>query len=304
VKNSAKALLLLVLIIPFCFRISRAQENAEQQAAQEPGAGQPPADEAGADPPAPARAAEGSGVAITLEEARLRLKKPAPYWEQMTPEELTEQAPGGCVPAQTPPNLLLVLNHRDAPVVLGVLRGGDTFLMRNRDDLEAYVDGLTQPIRQQLGEEAEIETEFSRRNGMPVHRVSFTASAGAAGGGCAPAQQGQQQELQFIIVDYFIRPADGDATYFRISCRGEDGAFEDVRNEVEFILASVEYTGDLAEDFFVPDAPDEKVPTAEQAAEAAGGGGETQWGWMLAAGMIVVIWFLLRKRGKKQAPEA
>lgn len=238
---------------------------------------------------------------VQVEAAPVELRVPASYWMAVDPDELAEQMSGGCTPPRVPENLLLVLRHKDAMAEVWLV-SSPRYLMRNRDDLEEYVGGFVQAVRQQLGESmSEVSTTYAERDSLIVHRFAFSVTPRTTGG-CVGATQAPQapEKSRFLLVDYFLRPEGEDGLHFRASCRASEEAFEALKSEFEFILSSFSFTGETAEEFFVPDAPAEKVPTADEAAEQVSVS-KGQYGWILAAGAIVIIWMLLRRRKRSQA---
>ncbi len=266
-------------------------------------AAESPAPPAQAPPPPQAAAApEEPGVPVTSAENRLALRLPAPYWEALTPEEIARQMQGGCAQGRVPASVLLLLRDKDALAEVIISRSDRTFLMRNKGDLEAFEDGFMKAIQDRIsGAATDVESTYSERNGMTVHRYGLTAAPSAGGGGCAmPGQQsGPPQKLRFLFVDYFVRPDGEDALYYRASVRAPVDTFKALEPEFEYILDSIRFTGKPADGFFVPDAPEDKVPTAKEAAKSVGAHGGTS-GWMLAAALMVAIWLMLRRRKKPQ----
>jgi len=234
--------------------------------------------------------------------SRLAYQLPAPYWLAITRMDMMSKGGGGCAAPRTPENLLFVCQHKDAPVQVAFIRGNEPFLMRGRDDLEAFVDALVQAIQKQGRDTiADLQTEYREQNGMIVHRMKFTAPAGGAG--CAGAGASQQAErVTIMFVEYFVRPEGQDALHFRAMCAAPTSVFERFQSEVEGIVSSVRYQDAVAAEFFVPDAPEDRVPTSKDAARAA----STRQGssmWMLVA-VVAVSWFLLRRRKKAQSGPA
>jgi hypothetical protein len=249
----------------------------------------------------PAPEQQGRRVVVAAPLHRLELTLPAPYWSAQTGEELAQDVPGGCAAQQPSPNLLFVLRHKDALAEAWIVRAENTFLMRDRNDLEQFVGGFADALRSQLGEDApKLETAFSERDDMIIHRISVTTSGGGTGGCAAPGQGGEAPAVRALIVDFFVRPEGEEATYFRASCRAPAETFAELETEFESILNSIRFTGQTAPNFFQPDAAVERVPTAEQAAKEVKGG-RGSYSWILTAGLIMAIWLLLRPRRKKEA---
>lgn len=297
-KNSRLTVSALILL---CLGLGVGAQEAESPTAP-PGQAAEPA-------PAAQPAVEGAeatqepGRTVEVPGARLRLRLPARYWRTMTREEIAEQARGGCGAPQVPERLLLLLRHRDAQVWLQVWRHAEGFQMRSRDNLERAEKEVTTKIKGQFGDDVpEIKTDHERRDGIIIYRHSYTAiSRGQTGCAAGGDGQGKPQQIHVLIADHYVRPADGDATLFRIRALAPAETYAALRPEVEFILSSIEYEGEPAADFFVPDAPEEKLLSPEEISEQPGGGGN--YGWLIAAGAVMVVWFLLRRRKQKQEPE-
>jgi len=251
----------------------------------------------------PAQAQEPAppaGIPVTSPENRIELRLPAAYWDAQTGAQIAAGTPGGCAPTRVSPDLLFVIRHLDALAEIWIIRSEEPFLMRDKNDLEAVVNAFTGAIRDRLGETmSDVESEYEERDGMIIHRFAFTAPP-QGGGGCVPAQPAAEpQKLRFMLVHYFLRPEGEDAIFFRASCRATAETFEALEGEINFILSSLRFTGPVAENFFAPDAPQEKLLTADKAAKAVRRPSGVQ-GWMLAIGMMVIIWMLLRRRKKPE----
>jgi len=177
--------------------------------------------------------------------------------------------------------------------------------MRDRNDLETFVSAVSEAVGKQVGKSMNVEeSEYSERDGMIIHRLGFTAQMGGAPGCAGAPQAGAQPALmRMLFVDYFLRPKDSDAQNYRLICRGTAAAMEALKPEIEFIAASLRYTGELDEEFFVPDAPLEKVASAEDAQKGAASGKRSS-SWFMPLALIAIIWMMIRKRKKKQQEAA
>ncbi len=263
----------------------------------------PPAEAAPPAPKAAAAAPKEAGMPVTSPENRLALRLPAPYWEALTPQEVAKQMQGGCSQGQVPASLIFFLHDKDALVDIVVTRSDRSFLMRNKDDLEAYENGVMKAIQDQVGTGAsDVKSGYSERDGMTIHRYGLTITPTAHGGGCAAMTQpsGPPQKLHFLFVDYFVRPQGEDAVYYRASVRAPVETFKELQPEIDYILDSVRFTGKMAAKFFDPNAPAEKVPTAKEAAGSVTAHKSVS-GWMLAVGLMIAIWLMLRWRKKPKA---
>jgi hypothetical protein len=117
----------------------------------------------------------------------------------------------------------------------------------------------------------------------------------SSGGGCG--QQGGSQGPGYIIilVDYFVRPEGEDLKRYELRGYAPVDVYEQFKPEIEYLLGSVEYTGELSAEFFAPDAPAAKLP-GEEAVEENPGADGGKVGFMVAAFVIAIIWMFMRRR--------
>ncbi|MHC4481189.1 MAG: hypothetical protein ACYS1C_09525 [Planctomycetota bacterium] len=249
--------------------------------------------------PGPEAAAVAAPAPVVLQDPlyRLEFKLPAPYWEYFDPKQLAEEAPGGCAAPRTSPNLLFVLNHKDAPANVWCEKLEKPFLMRDKGDLEAFINAFVEGISSQTGGLEGLEASYTQTGNPIIHRMTFAAPLRVRGGCGRGARGGEQRKMRYLFVHYFVRPRDSDAMAFKVFCAAPAEVFEPLREEFEFIIGSLSYTGALAEEFFVPDAPENKVLDAEAGRRAAGGG--RKFNWLLPVAIIVLIWIMLRRKKEK-----
>ena len=285
---------LLILTMLAACPAARAAGPGDSTAAPDEatgGAGGPlmqPGSEAQQGQPAP--------VTVRDEANRFEMKLPAPYWASADRAKLAAQSAGGCGGPRVPPNLMLVLEHKDALARVWCERSERPFLMRNRADLEGFVDAFAETVRKQVGSRlTDSEASYEERDGMIIHTLSFVM-AGRTGGGCAgqPAA-GDAPKMRVLVAHYFLRPKDEDAIYWKLSCMAPAEVYGELKGESAYILGSFRHTGDLAAEFFVPDAPQDKLLTAKEGARAAGASGPS-YVWIFLIGLAVVVWLLTRKR--------
>jgi hypothetical protein len=234
----------------------------------------------------------------------IEFRLPAPYWYYMDQAALAEQMKGGggCAPPQQlPQNVLFVFGHRDAPAV-GRLELGPrkAFLMRDKADLESYIDARMSLVTSQTGGILpDVKSEYGERDGMIFHRMDFEAPLKTRGGGCMSAPPpADQPEMRYVIVHYFVRPRDADVLSFMVFCYAQADVYEALEPELESILASVRYTGDVAAEFFEPNAPPEKLLTPEDA-QAGQQKKSLLNTMMMPMLLVVVIWMMFRKKKPK-----
>jgi hypothetical protein len=261
----------------------------------EPPAGLP------ADAVAPAADVEPVTVKDPLYPLEFRL--PAPYWDYRDQEDLRAElsARGGCAgPGQTvPENLLFVFGHKDAAVYGRLELGPRSFLLRGKDELEAYTDARAAVIQSQTGGPAQnVQTHWLDKDGMLVHRLEFSAPLRARGGcGAPPPPQAGGERMHYLILHYFVRPRDADALCFFMFFYAPETTFRELQAEVDRIVDSVRYHGELAADFFDPQAPLEKAITAEDA--DTGQKKSPLGGFLMPALLVLAIWMMMRRRKPK-----
>jgi len=247
------------------------------------------------------RAEEPAPIIVRDDANQLELKLPAPYWNYRDRRQLLSTTQGGCARPRIPESLLFVLEHKDALARAWCEKGTRPFLMRDRGDLETFVNGFVEAIRKQVGAAIEdAEAVYQERDGMIVHRWAFTMPVRSGGCG-AQAPAGPQQKMRYVFVQYFVRPKDSDALDFKLLCMAPVEVMAELKPELEYIIGGFRYTGAVAEDFFVPDAPEGKVPGAKGGEQAAGVSGASRYWLLLAVGLIVTVWLLSRRRKKTQA---
>jgi hypothetical protein len=230
---------------------------------------------------------------------RLEFELPAPYWRAMDNRALAaeaQKAPGGCAPPQqVPDNLLFVFTDNDAPVLGRLELAERSFLLRDKAGLEAYVDARMAAIASQVGGSMQEPTSaYTMDRGLITHRIDFTAGGG--GGGCAPGARGGPA-MRYAIVHHFVRPKGADALLFVMYCYAPVDVFERLKPEIDFIIDSFHYTGEVDAEFFALDAPEDKLLTAKDAAKGKQGG----FNWLMPVALAAIIWLMLRRKKQKPA---
>jgi len=232
---------------------------------------------------------------------RVEFELPAPFWQQMDNQALAaqaEQAPAGCTPQQVPADLLFVFTHKDAPVLGRLELGERSFLLRDKTGLEQYVDARVAAIGSQVGGAMQdSESSYAFSEGLITHRFDFTVPP-QTGGGCAMgAGAGGGPAMRYAIVQHFVRPQGADALLFVMFCYAPADAFLQLRPEIDAIVHSFRYTGELDAEFFAPDAPEAKLLTAADAAK----GTQKGFNWLMPVGLAVFIWLMIRRKKQKPA---
>jgi len=244
----------------------------------------------------------GDSLLFRNDENQVELRLPAPYWEIKTAEQIAAEAPaGGCVPARgAPPGMLALISNKDAQALIYVERWPQTFLMRSKDDLENYVARWKEMFQARGGAQVEVgESSYEERDGMIAHRLEFTAPVPAGGGmgGCTPRPSPPEEgaKVHYLIADFFVRPAGEEARLYRISCFAREDEFERQRADFESLIDSFRFTGTVAEEFFDPTAPPEKLPSVKRDGGASACGGP---GLIVAVVVVLIVYFWFRSRSK------
>ncbi len=232
------------------------------------------------------------------------LARPGHDWEAVTVHELEAQAQGGGCARQgkLPPGFLLGMRNKDAEAEVVVQKLPETFLMRNEDDLENYIEAWGQMVKSRAGGSVGIaESSYEDRDGMILHRYVFSGvpSSGGAGGGCRPAPSRPPEPLTFMIAAFLVREQGGDARLYRIICTATEQVFDEQSEDFERLLASFRYTGTIAEEFFVPDAPEEKLLPVEEAEPSRKPAGSS-FGVILAVLIVFFVYYVIRRGSRRK----
>ena len=276
--------------------------QAPSQAHREPVEAAPP--EEVAEAPAPEDTPDEE---LTIEdpENAFRLVRPARYWEAVTVQELEAQAQGGgCAgQQQIPPGFLLGMRNKDAEAEIVVQRLPESFLMRNVDDLENYVEAWGKMVKSRAGGSVDIaESSYGSRDGMMSHRYVFSGvpSSSGSGGGCSLAPRRPAEPLKFLVASFFVREQGGEARLYRIICTATEQAFDDQSEDFERLVASFRYTGTIAEEFFVPDAAEDRLLPVEEAAPSQKPGGKSS-GLILAVLIVFFVYYMVRRGSRRKS---
>jgi len=233
------------------------------------------------------REEESGRLVVEDRQNRYRLALPGPYWKCSTPEMLAAEARGqGCAGrGRMPPGLLLVVQNKDAPAWVYLQLSPERFLMRTEGELEDYVRASHDRFMQASGVASELlSSSFEKRGPLIVARASVSMSA-------------RGRTARYVMVHYFVRPRGEDARYYELVCFAPQEDFERLRGDFEQIIGSFRFTGQAEEQFFVPDAPQEKLPSAP-APGASGGAvpGGRYAGIVVAMVLVLAGYWLLRRR--------
>jgi hypothetical protein len=231
---------------------------------------------------------------------RLEFKLPAPYWRYYDPKQVASQMPPGCTSPRMSPNLLFVVNHEDAVANVWGERLGRTFLVRSKDELEAYVNAFVASVRAQAGGEVQdFSQSYSDIENPIVHRFEFTAPQRSGAPCGAPPAANAPARMHYLFLHFFVRPKGADAMAFRVFCAAPADVFEALRPEFEYIVGSLRYAGEVDAQFFAPDAPQDKLLTPKDAQQS--GGKSALSGFLFPAGLVIIIWMMLRRKKKQPA---
>ena len=240
---------------------------------------------AGSDEPVMAVQADGS-LLVDDPANGCSLSLPGPYWECRARSQIASEVPsggGGCAPAAgVPSSVLLVMRNKDARAVASLERLPQRFLMRGKDDLETYTEARRRALTERAGGGVESEPpSFAQRDGMIVYRIAFGSEA---------------QDQRYVLANFFVRPQGEDARIYQLVCMAASDDSGLVEPDFERMAASFRFTGEPADSFFVPDAPEDKLPSAEARRAPAAPCGQGYAGMILAMAVVFVLYWLIRRR--------
>ena len=223
---------------------------------------------------------------------RYRLTMPAPYWECSTAGQIAAEVQGrGCVGAsRLPPGLLLLMRNKDASVQAVLYLLPERFLLRGKGELENYVNTRQQQMRAQGGATVEFPEppSYGQEKGLVIHRSAFVLSA-------------QGQKARGLVIHYFVRPKGEDVRVYRLECIATEKEFEREQEELEHIVGSFRFTGELSPEFFAPDAPDERLPDLMARPRRRSACGQGYWGMLVAVAAVLVLYMFMRRRSSRPA---
>ncbi len=229
---------------------------------------------------------EDRRVLIEDVQNRYRLTLPAPYWECRTRTQLAAEVRGqGCTRGGgVPTGFLLLAHNKDALAWVSLQIVPQRFLLRNKSDLANYLNASWERVSQQGWEPLEAdEAPYSEVGGLISPRARFARSVGG-------------DRMVRLIVQYFTRPKDQDLRIYNMECVTTEQEFERHSKDLEQIIASFRYTGELSAAFYVPEAPNERLPDLSKLAQpqpACGGG---QSGILVAVLVVLFVYTLMRRR--------
>jgi hypothetical protein len=222
-----------------------------------------------------------------------RLNLPAPYWECSTADQVAAKMQGqaqgpGCAGAgRIPPGLVLVVQNKDAPVQAILYLLPERFLLRGKEDIDKYVKARQEQIKPPRGTTVEfLEPVCTQDTGSATHRCTFLMSA-------------RGQKVRGLLVHYFVRPRDEKVRVYRLECMATEEAFERERQDIEYIVGSLAYAGELSPEFFTPDAPAESLPDAQAPASQAPACGQGYTGMLVAVLIVLMVYMFMRRRTRK-----
>lgn len=224
-----------------------------------------------------------------------RLSLPAPYWEFSTPAQVAakmgaqSRGPGCAGAGRLPPGLLLVAQNKDAPVQVVLYLLPERFLLRHRDDVDKFVKARQEQIRPPRGATVDfLDPSYTQATGSGTHRCTFVMSA-------------KGQKVRGLLVHYFVRPKDEKVRVYRLECMAAEEEFEREREDIEHIVGSLAYTGELSAEFFAPDAAEDSLPDAQAPAESAPACGEGYTGMLLAVVVVLMVYMFMRRRTRRSS---
>ncbi len=217
-----------------------------------------------------------------------RLRLPGPYWECRTAEQVAaEGSSGGCAPAAAAPaGMLCFFRSKDAPAGGALHLLPDRFLLRGKEDVEDYVNAQLAQFKQRAGGEIEpLESSYIEPNGLIAHRALLTQTI-------------KDQKRRYLLAHYFVRPAGEDVRVYWLICAAAEDAFETQRRDFDYITRSFEFTGDLSQEFFSRNVPQDRLPGFEAPSQPAPGCGGGYSGLLIAFVGVVFVYLMIRRRSR------
>ncbi len=217
---------------------------------------------------------------------------PAPYWNYKTPSQLQKQhgsQPGGCVPGGgIPESLLLVLQNKDAPSTgVSIERKSQRFLLRGKDDLTDYMSKQEETLLEKMRGSGEL---LSSRTRTEPGGVVYTAHYEFR-------DPSHEQTLRVIMANILIRPPEQDVIVYQIQAFAHKEWYERLEDDFMELIDSFRYLGEAASQFFVPDAPEEKLPFAlDNTQPHQPRCGEGISGIVMASAAVLVLYMLYKKK--------
>jgi len=220
-----------------------------------------------------------------------RIAIPAPYWRFKTPRQLREQRSqslGGCAPGGgVPENLLLLIENKDAHGAGASLKRFEHgFRLRDNRDLRDYIARKENAVLDQMegaGERTGSETII--QDGMAVYKAYYTFSE-------------KGHDIHVIMASFLARPPGEDVIVFEMQAFALDRWYDLLKEDLRSLINNFNYTGAVADQFFDPNAPEEKLPFT--------GDGTSQppppflkhlpWLFVAAAAGLTIYMVLKRKR--------
>ncbi len=204
---------------------------------------------------------------VEVKDQQVEMRVPAgSNWQTRRPNGSTGRTPAFCGgPRRGRSRLLLTARHNKYNAGISLARVEEEFVLKNREDLRAYIDKRLKNMKQSEENDITIHTsQLEERNGHVVYRLSFSGPLGGhRGGGCAGASR-EKQETQgrFQIVEHYLRtPETKNARVYRIGAVASENAGDTLNANIRKASASFTFTGETSGNLFVPEVSSSELPS-------------------------------------------
>ena len=281
-------------------RLSFGQEQPEESAAEQYAE---PAEQQTVDNGTETVAAPAEWKTFEADAGRFQMQLPTGNWKVSNREDIQQRIGKGCIPRQVPKGLLLILENDELKAGLSVFRWDEEVVMKDEAAFDTYVsEQIKQFTSEDNGAPKVVDSSVTRINdGTYASRFVLEAEIQPGSGGCAPAQaaEGEKAVFRYIIKDLFVRPEGaGTLVLYRAMAPMKKDEVDAALPILEKALDSMNYAGETADRFFIPDAPENKLPSFSPKRERG-----TAWGiYILIIVGALYLWWRWQ-RAKRANPD-
>ena len=226
-------------------------------------------------------------------------------WKTHIADGSSQQGPAACAgPRRSSSDLILVARHQEAKAGISLERVRKEFVLRNREDLRAYMDERITQLKEASGKDVEIQdSEIKETGGEVVYRLGFTAPLGAAGGRGCGGPRGGGEKGQFVIQEHYLRTPDSNsARVYRTSAMtplSEKGKWSSVLQKA---ADSFTFTEEMADSVFLPEISESTLPSVDKGSSES----SRRTTWLVIGGLIIAVtlmWHMRNRSKSKSSPE-
>ncbi len=150
-----------------------------------------------------------------------------------------------------PESMLLMIENKDAHGTgVSLEKLPHRFMLRDKSDLRDYVARQENAVLAQMEEKGDlVDSHIEILDEMVVYKSFYEFIE-------------QDQDLRVILANYFVRPPQQDIIVFQLQAFALNEWYDLLEQDLKAMAGGFSYTGRVAEEFFQPDAPEEKLPSA------------------------------------------